>query len=173
MTSASGQYALTVNAAGVTDLAGNVLSANASDAWATFPTWLALSSVATWNGTSKVLDISGAATITADPVADNPTINATGAAAALTINPASGLAVRINALSLTGGASATLTSLGAARTAANHRVLRVQGGLPTIDSSSTLNLTDNDLIIDYSGASPITQVEAMVRNGYNNGNWLG
>jgi GH18 family chitinase len=173
-TSASGQYALTVNAAGVTDLAGNALSANAADAWATFPTWLSLSSVANWNGTSKVLNVSGAATITADPVADNPTINASGAEAVLTINPSSGLAIRINALSLTGGATATVTSLGAARTPGNHRVLRVQGGLPTIDANSTLDLTDNDLIVDYAGTSPITQVEAMVRSGYNvTGDWLG
>lgn len=170
---ASGEYLLTINAAGVTDVAGNPLAGNVSDSWATFPTWLALSSVATWNGTTKVLTITGPATITADPFADNPSISAAGAGAVLTINPTSNLAVRIKSLSLTGGATATLTSLGGARTASNHRVLRVQNGLPTIDTNSQLDLTDNDLIIDYSGDSPISQVEAMVRSGYNNGNWLG
>ncbi len=36
-----------------------------------------------------------------------------------------------------------------------------------------LDLTNNDLIVDYSGASPIADVEDMVRAGYNGGNWLG
>jgi hypothetical protein len=82
--------------------------------------------------------------------------------------------MRINALSLTNGATATLTSLGAARSATNHRVLRIQTGSLTIDANSTLDLTDNDLIVDYTGASPVAPVEAMVRSGYNvTGNWLG
>ena len=37
----------------------------------------------------------------------------------------------------------------------------------------TLDLTNNDLIIDYSGASPIADVEDMIRAGRNGGDWLG
>ena len=178
ITAVSGTYVLTLTAAGsgITEtLAGNALVANASDTWAfSHPAWLAAASVASWNSSTKVLTVTGAATIIADPAGDTPTVNASGAAAILTINPASGLLIRVNALSLTGGATATVTSLGGARTAANHRVLRVQGGTLTIDANSTLNLTDNDLIVDYIGASLASGVEAMVRAGYNvTGDWLG
>jgi hypothetical protein len=139
---------------------------------AVIPAWLAPGGMAAWNPTTKTLNVSGAATITADPGADLPTIYAFGNAAALTINPASGLRVQVAALNLSGGARATLALLGAARTASSHRVL-VTSGL-NIDSTSTLNITDNDLVLDYSGINPIRGVEVDVRNGYNAvGDWLG
>jgi autotransporter-associated beta strand protein len=38
----------------------------------------------------------------------------------------------------------------------------------------TLDLTNNDLIIDYTGgASPLADIEAMVKSGYSNGTWTG
>ena len=49
----------------------------------------------------------------------------------------------------------------------------------TIDSAAgtyfaTFDLTNNDLLIDYTGGgSPLTTIEAMVRSGYHNGDWLG
>jgi hypothetical protein len=136
------------------------------------PAWVAAGSAATWNPVSKVLTVTGATTIVADPGADVPIINASGAAAVLTINPTSALRVNAAQLNLSGGAAATITSLGAARTASNHRVLVVNS--ISIDSSSKLNLTDNDLVVNYTGASPLPAVEADVRTGYNvTGNWLG
>jgi autotransporter-associated beta strand protein len=39
--------------------------------------------------------------------------------------------------------------------------------------TGTLDLGNNDLIIDYSVASPAANIEDMVRNGYNGGNWQG
>jgi autotransporter-associated beta strand protein len=36
-----------------------------------------------------------------------------------------------------------------------------------------LDLGNNDLIIDYSGASPLAEVQDMVRSGFNSGNWQG
>ncbi len=39
--------------------------------------------------------------------------------------------------------------------------------------NGTLDLGNNDLIIDYSGATPAASIEDMVRSGYNGGNWLG
>ena len=83
----------------------------------TLPAWLGAGSVATWNATTKVLTVTGAASIVADPGTDQPVITAGGSAAVLTINPASGLAVHIGGLTLTSGATAVVTSLGAARTA--------------------------------------------------------
>ncbi len=68
-----------------------------------------------------------------------------------------------------------IASLGASRTASNHRVLVIESTTPNIDTTSTLDLTDNDLIIDYTGAAGTipADVEALIRRGYNNGNWLG
>jgi autotransporter-associated beta strand protein len=39
--------------------------------------------------------------------------------------------------------------------------------------TGTLDLTNNDLILDYSGASPAANIEEMIRAGYNGGNWQG
>jgi hypothetical protein len=40
--------------------------------------------------------------------------------------------------------------------------------------NGTLDLTNNDLILDYTGSSPIASIEDMVRSGYNvTGDWAG
>jgi autotransporter-associated beta strand protein len=39
--------------------------------------------------------------------------------------------------------------------------------------NGTLDLSNNDLIIDYTGASPFADVQDMVRAGFNFGDWLG
>ncbi len=39
--------------------------------------------------------------------------------------------------------------------------------------NATLDLGNNDLIIDYTGASPFADVQDMVRSGFNFGDWLG
>jgi len=36
-----------------------------------------------------------------------------------------------------------------------------------------LDLTDNDMIVDYTGASPIASIHGLIKNGYNNGSWTG
>ena len=81
--------------------------------------------------------------------------------------------MNVGGLTLANGAVATLASVGAGRSAANHRVLVVHADALSIDSSSTLDLADNDLVLDYSGPSPAAGVEGMVRTGFNGGDWLG
>ena len=39
--------------------------------------------------------------------------------------------------------------------------------------NGTLDLGNNDLIVDYTGASPFADVQDMVRSGFNFGDWLG
>jgi autotransporter-associated beta strand protein len=39
--------------------------------------------------------------------------------------------------------------------------------------SATLDLGNNDLILDYTGPSPAASIEDMVRSGFNFGDWLG
>ena len=60
------------------------------------------------------------------------------------------------------GATATLVSLGGARTAANHRVLVLDGPDLSIDATSSLDLTDNDLLVDYDApADPTADFTAL------------
>jgi hypothetical protein len=68
-------------------------------------------------------------------------------------------------LTLTGGASLAVAANG-------NRVLRTNA--LNIDMQSKLDLKDNDLIVDYTGASPAAAIEAKIRSGYNvTGDWLG
>ena len=39
--------------------------------------------------------------------------------------------------------------------------------------SGQLDLGNNDLILDYDGASPLADIQDMIRVGYNGGDWLG
>jgi len=43
----------------------------------------------------------------------------------------------------------------------------------SIDSLSTLNITNNHIIIDYSGSDPISSIAALIKSGYNGGTWTG
>jgi fibronectin type 3 domain-containing protein len=118
---------------------------------------------------------SGTLTFTAD-AGTNPLVNlsASGSASKVIFNTSE----HVLGLSLSSGAQATVLSLGAARTYSNHNVL-VIGTLgaandPTfsVDSSSKLDLTDNDLIVhsgtsDSTGNAAYTNVNAMAVEGRN------
>jgi hypothetical protein len=142
------------------------------------PTWLSTASIATWNATTSTLTVTGAATIDADPGTDEPIIYASGTAAVLTLDPASGTDIHVGGLSLTDGASAVVTSLGAARSVSNYFILviGVTGAtatpIYTIDSTSTLDLADNDMAILYgSGTSPLSSVVTQLSDAYDSGAW--
>jgi hypothetical protein len=142
------------------------------------PAWLSTTSQATWNTATQVLTVTGAATIIADPGGAEPIVQASGTAAQITINPASGQLIHLGGLSLVDGATATVTSLGSARTATNERVivLGIAGATvaPTfnIDSISTLDLTDNDLIDLYgSAASPYATIKGDIVQAADGGKW--
>jgi hypothetical protein len=143
----------------------------------TTPPWLSPASAATWTATTHTLNVTGAATIIADPGADQPIVNVSGTADRLTIDPAAELGVHLAALHLSDGATATIASLGAGRTPTNHRVLVIDGGAAalSIDSSSTLDVADNGLMVDYDAtdANPAVHVEALVARGFNDGDWQG
>jgi len=86
-----------------------------------------------------------------------------------------GSGATVAGLALTGGATLSVTANG-------NRVLRTAN--LSIGGTSTLNLNDNDLILDYSGgvaASPVgswngasyTGVSGLVARGYTYGDWSG
>jgi hypothetical protein len=128
---------------------------------AALPPYITASSGAVYNynpATEALSLTSGTLTFTAD-AGSNPLVNlsASGSASKVIFNTSEHIA----GLTLSSGATATVLSLGAARTNSNHNVL-VIGTLgaandPTfsVDSSSKLDLTDNDLIV-HSGSSDAT-----------------
>jgi hypothetical protein len=142
------------------------------------PAWLSPASVAIWNAATNTLTVTGAASIIADPGSAEPIIHASGSSAVVSFNPNSGTVIHIGGLSLTNGASAIVTSLGAARTVTNFLLLVI--GVPgantaptlTIDSTSTLDLTNNDMAILYgSGSSPLSAINAQLLAAYDGGLW--
>jgi hypothetical protein len=127
---------------------------------------------------------SGTLTFTADSATDTtdprPNLTAIGSNSAVYFDTSQHLA----GLTLEDGAYAKVVSLGAARTHSNHNVL-VIGTLgsandPTfiIDSTSKLDMTDNDLIVhtgssDANGYTELAAVQGLVRVGRDNGAWDG
>jgi subtilase family serine protease len=144
------------------------------------PTWLASGSVATYSSSSHILTVTGATTITTDPGTAEPIIEASGSSAVVTFNapnPANGNYYHIGGLSLTNGASAVVTSLGASRTIQNVRMLVIGVSsattAPTFNiGAGTLDLTDNDMAILYgTGTSPLSTVSADIKAAYDNKLW--
>jgi hypothetical protein len=144
---------------------------------ATLPAWLSPSSDATWNASTDTLTVTGAATIIADPGTASPKIVANGSAAVLTIQPATVGFVNLGGITLTNGASIIVPSVGAVRTHTNHNVIVLDSNgttVPTfsIDSSSKLDLQDNDLIIQ-NGGSELSTIQADANTGSHGGTWTG
>lgn len=71
---------------------------------------------------------------------------------------------RIGALSVGSGGVVTLTSGGT-------KVLTVAS--LSISGTGMLNLSDNNLIVDYTGASPVGSIQALLTSGFANGAWNG
>jgi subtilase family serine protease len=144
----------------------------------TVPSWLSAGSSATYNTTTHTLFVYGSATISADPGTAEPTIQASGTADVVTLNPTSGTDIHIQGISLTGGASAVVTSLGSRRTTSNYHLLVVGvtgatvAPMFTVDTTSTLDLADNDMAILYgSGSSPLSTIAADLSQAYDGGAW--
>jgi hypothetical protein len=111
----------------------------------------------------EVWDALASTTLTVDGGAglDHVGINSdnAGTVAARLVNPQD-----FQNLSL--GAGASLTVLAGGSNVVNVRQLAING-------SARLNLTDNPMIVDYTGASPIAQIQALLTSGYAGGAWQG
>ena len=132
-----------------------------------------------YNSTTGALSLtSGTLTFTADSAADTTdlpvNLTASGSSSSVVFNTSQHLA----GLTLSGGAQATVLSLGSARTHSNHNVLVIGSVGATsdpafsIDSSSRLDLQDNDLIVhtgssDAGGSTAFGQVVTMANVGRN------
>jgi T5SS/PEP-CTERM-associated repeat protein len=71
-----------------------------------------------------------------------------------------------SSLQLSGGGKMYVSSGG-------NKVLRVSS--LTVDSANAgkLDLSDNDMIVDYSGSSPLATIQSLIQAGYNGGSWTG
>ena len=130
----------------------------------------------TYDPTTNAMTLnSGTLTFTADTTSGPlPNLTASGPDSNIIFASSQHLA----GLTLVGGATATMQSLGAARTASNHNVL-VIGSLGassdpvfTVSASSKLDLEDNDLIVhtgssDAGGNGEYANVNAMAMLGRN------
>ncbi len=167
----------TAEAFSVTAVSGS--ASQTSTGTISLPSWLAGGSVATWSPSTSILTVTGATTIDADPGAVEPIVEASGSGAVVTLNPGAGtIDLHLGGLSLTNGASATVTSLGSARSLTAYHLLVIGTPAATaaplyqVDSTSTLNLADNDMAILYgSGATPLAQVQEELQSAYDNGAW--
>jgi hypothetical protein len=154
------------------------------------PPWItAASTAASWNATT--LTVTGPVTITADPGTNGstsePIIQADGPAAQILVNyttggPTSGgsqpVPIHLGGLSLANGASMEVESAGSVRTTTNYYVLvlgtpgATTAPLFNIDPSSTLDLTDNDLIDLYgTGSSPFSTIQTDINQAADGGAW--
>ncbi len=189
----TGQYQLTIisnSASSIHNLSGIALDGNndgtpggnyvTTFSTTGFPAWLSPTSIATWNPATKALTVTGATTIIADPGSDEPVITASGAAAKISFNPTSVAPTifHIGGLNLTNGATADAATLGSTNHTSRDVLVfgTVNGATPvfTIDSSCQLNLEDNDMIVNYSGASLAPAIRGLLTSGFNNaGSWDG
>jgi hypothetical protein len=169
-TSTSGAYVLSLSASasGIVDAAGNEFAADASESWVhALPAWLSASgSAASWNSLTKALTLTGPATIVADPGAGAPLVSASGAAAVLTINPASDTVIQLGSLNLAGGARATMSPHGGGTV----RAFVVQAGNPVIEAGSSLDIADNAMVIRSGNATGVRQLLAA---SFAAGAWTG
>jgi hypothetical protein len=139
------------------------------------PTWVtpspAPSTSVTWQAYGNVLSVNGSATIVSDPGGDEPVITDNGNSSTIAIPASSGNTIHIGGVNLTGTSTVTFSSVASGRSATNHRVLVIAGtGNFSTDSTSKLNLFDNDAI--FTGGS-LSAVTAAVTSGYNGDLWNG
>lgn len=77
--------------------------------------------------------------------------------------------VRQDAITITQGGVVKINSSGTNSGLSMTKALSISGSTP----QGKFDLTDNDLIIDYSGSSPIATVRSYLQAGYNSGSWDG
>jgi len=113
--------------------------------------------------TINVLDHPAGAVVTVDGRGglDDIKVNSDGIGIASVIFPTTQDLVSLDILA---GGTATLAAGG-------DKVIDTDG--LTVAATGKLDLNDNDLIVDYTGATPIAVMQALVRSARNGGTWTG
>jgi hypothetical protein len=107
-------------------------------------------------------------TITADPGADEPIIYASGTNASVTIATVDDNFIHLGGIDLSSGATITVASIPGGGTQKNHYVVVLsqanQSAIPdfSIDSTSKLDLNDNDILIHEGGTTDLGYIQAAL-----------
>ena len=113
--------------------------------------------------TINVIDTAPGGLVTVLPSSGDDTVNVNTDASG-TARVAFNATQRIGALNVGSGGTATLGAGGA-------NVLTVSS--LGITGSGRLDLTDNAMILDYAGATPVASIRALLASGFNGGAWNG
>jgi T5SS/PEP-CTERM-associated repeat protein len=119
-----------------------------------------------WTNTSTLdVGFNGAGTLI---VSDHGVVNA---GTTLTVGPAgliqyNGGTINTSTLALNAGGSMILSPGG-------DKVVRVNKLIVAANAGSKLDLADNDMIIDYTGGSPVATIQALLQNARAGGTWTG
>jgi rhamnogalacturonan endolyase len=162
----AGNYTATITGSDTITATANSVSAT-TNVIVPLPAWLSPTSIATWNSVTRVLTVTGASTIIADPGSALPLINANGSSAVLTMNPTGATQIHIGGLTLTNGAKAIV----ATPTLHANRYLLILGSLSI--SSALLDLGGNDLDLSNASGTALGTTALLLTQGYNLGNWSG
>jgi len=73
--------------------------------------------------------------------------------------------VRAGSLTVNAGTVSVLTGRSTAGTS--------KVGAVTVAAGAALDLGNNDLIVDYTGTSPFSSIQSLIKSGYNGGSWTG
>ena len=121
--------------------------------------------------------------LNAGPGTDTIWVHETGLGTAATIDGGPGedvVHVNEDATGFAGVVFALPQDLAQLTMGAGARALISEGGANTlrtraltIDPAATINVTNNAVIVDYTGPSPLASIQARLAQGYNGGNWLG
>lgn len=83
------------------------------------------------------------------------------------------LNARLATLAINGGEVKVTQNTTANSTAGSSLLKNLTIAGPVATPTAKLDLTNNALVIDYDGASPITTVRSQLKAGFNNGAWTG
>jgi autotransporter-associated beta strand protein len=163
---------------GTTSLTGGTLAAGKFDVAAAASASIASAVSAADNGGAVAKTGDGTLTISSNPTWTGGTSVTGGTLKVTRLQENNAVSISGNAKLQVMDSSPTLPSHPAGNDAFVSRpssLTIANNGAPlgTRVYNGTLDLGNNDLIIDYTGSSPFADLSDMVRSGYNFGDWLG
>lgn len=134
------------------------------------------STVDNFNNSGGTVNVNGGADVTVFNKSELHDLNVIGNDAVLLFkdtDDASGV-THVDNLLVAGGGLVTVQARNQSPTSTSARKLTVNTVAVSADSpSGTLDLTDNLLFVEYSGGSPLTDIQGAISGAYNGGAWTG
>ena len=132
--------------------------------------WLSAGSLASYNSATGVLAVTGASSIIADPgSSQQPATTVSGSSSQLLLMPGATSVIHIASLTISNGASATVYDPNSGALLLDIAA-NVGNGVLSVDSTSKLDLQDNDAIIHGGNLNTIS---TLLARGFSAGSWQG